>query len=107
MKFKVHTTPNFEKEAKKLIKKYKSLKNELSILIDELEDNPTKGTHLGNDIYKIRLAIASKGKGKRSGARIITKVKISKEIVYLFSIYCKGDKNSISDKEIEDIISSE
>ena len=107
MKFKVHTTPNFEKEAKKLIKKYNSLKNEISILIDELKTNPVKGTHLGNNIYKIRIAIASKRKGKRSGARIITQVRITHEIVYLFSIYNKGDKNNITNQEIENIISSE
>jgi mRNA-degrading endonuclease RelE of RelBE toxin-antitoxin system len=107
MKFKVHTTPNFEKEAKKLIKKYSSLKNEISILIDGLKTNPFKGTHLGNNIYKIRIAIASKGKGKRSGARIITQVRITHEVVYLFSIYNKGDKNNITNQEIGNIISSE
>ncbi len=35
-------------------------------------DNPTSGTSLGHNLYKIRLAIASKGKGKSGGARVIT-----------------------------------
>jgi len=56
MNFNVELTDNFKKEASRLVKKYKSLKSELSDLIVELETNPTKGISLGNDIYKIRLA---------------------------------------------------
>lgn len=54
-----------KKEAKKLAKKYPSLKTELVELFGILTDNPTLGTPLGNDIYKIRLAIASKIKVNR------------------------------------------
>ena len=54
MKYKVEVSPNFQKEAKKLIKKYPSLKTELAVLFIELEANPTLGTSLGDDIYKIR-----------------------------------------------------
>lgn len=59
MSYKIELSDNFKKEAKKLSKKYPSLKNELAELFEELEENPTKGTPLGNDVYKIRLAIAS------------------------------------------------
>ena len=104
MSYNVDTTPNFEKEAKKLYKKYKSLKSEILVLIDELEENPTKGIDLGNNIYKIRLAVKSKGKGKSGGMRIMTQVKIIKETVYLFSIYNKGDTDNISDNKISELI---
>lgn len=104
MIYSVETTPNFEREAKKLLKKYKSLKNEISTLIESLEETPEQGTHLGNDIYKIRLGIKSKGKGKRGGARIMTKVKIIDQKVYMFSIYNKGEKDDISDSEMQDLM---
>ena len=104
MSYRVDTTPNFEREAKRLIKKYKSLKNEINTLIESLEEMPEQGTRLGNDIYKIRLAVKSKGKGKRGGARIMTKIKIVDQMVYLFSIYSKGEKDDISDNEIQDLI---
>jgi len=104
MSYKVETTENFEREAKKLLKKYKSLKNEIEILINELEDVPKTGTHLGNNVYKIRLAVKSKGKGKSGGMRVMTQVKIVKETVYMFSIYSKGEKDNISDKEIQKLI---
>ena len=104
MSYSILVSDNFKKEAKKLIKKYASLKNELAILFEELQENPTLGTSLGNDIYKIRIAISSKGKGKRGGARVMTFVKVSDTTVLVFSIYSKGTKDDISDKEIEEII---
>ena len=73
-------------------------------LFIELEQNPTLGTALGNDIYKIRLAIASKNKGKSGGARILTFVKIVDAVVLVFSIYNKGDRDSISDNEIQELL---
>jgi mRNA-degrading endonuclease RelE of RelBE toxin-antitoxin system len=107
MSYNIVPTENFKKEAKRLIKKYASLKSELEKLNDELEENPTIGTHLGNDIYKIRLVISSKGKGKSGGARVIFFVKVIDTTIYLFSIYNKGDKDSISDKEIQEIFKNE
>jgi len=104
MSYKIQLTDNFKKEAKKLIKKFPSLKNELSALGESLSENPTLGIPLGNEVYKIRLAISSKNKGKSGGARIITFVKIIDETVFLLSIYNKGDKESISDKEIQDLL---
>ena len=67
---------------------------------DSLSTNPTLGTALGNDCYKIRLAISSKGRGKSGGARLITFVRIVKNTVYLLDMYDKSDQASISDKEL-------
>ena len=106
MSYKIDTTEHFDKEVKKLAKKYKSLKSDLTKLFEGLSDNPTQGTSLGNNIYKIRVAISSIGKGKRSGARVISLVKIEKETVYLVSIYVKSKKNNITDQEINNIIDS-
>ncbi|MBX7224763.1 MAG: type II toxin-antitoxin system RelE/ParE family toxin [Chitinophagales bacterium] len=52
----------------------------------------------------MRLAIASKNKGKSGGARIIKFVKIIDETVFLLSIYNKGKKDTVSDKEIEELL---
>ena len=104
MSYKIELTDNFKKEAKKLIKKYASLRAEIAKLGKELAKNPTIGLHLGNDIYKIRLAIVSKNKGKSGGARVISFVKIIDETVYLLSIYNKGEVDSLTDKEIKELI---
>ena len=104
MSFEVLTTSDFKRDSKKLLKKYKSLKNEILDLIASLEEEPTQGTPLGNDCYKIRLAIASKGKGKSGGARVITCVKVVDGFVYLLTIYSKSEKDNISDKELQDLL---
>ena len=104
MSYNVELSANFKKEAKRLSKKYPSLKIELSELFEQLEENPTIGTPLGNDIYKIRLAIVSKNKGKSGGARVLSFVKVTENSVLLFSIYSKGEVDSLSDKKIQDLI---
>lgn len=104
MSFKVLTTSDFKRDSKKLLKKYKSLKTEILGLITSLEEDPVQGTPLGYDCYKIRLSIASKGKGKSGGARVITCVKVVDGFVYLLTIYSKSEKDNISDKELQELI---
>jgi len=104
MSYEIKSIGVFEKRAKLLIKKYPSLKNELLLLIQELKENPEKGTSIGKHCYKIRLAIKSKGKGKSGGARIITYVTFIDEIVYLLTIYDKSVQENISDKTIESLL---
>ncbi len=60
------------------------------------------GTALGNDCYKIRMAITSKGKGKSGEARVITFVQVIKTIIYFLSIYDKADAANISDKVLKE-----
>jgi len=107
MSYNVETTRYFEREAKRLLKKYASLKDELNTLGEDLSENPEKGTPLGNNLYKIRLAIASKNKGKSGGARVITYLKTELGNVYLLSIYDKTEKSTISDSEIKYILNTE
>ncbi len=104
MSFSLELTENFKKEAKRLSKKYPSIKTDLEELGKVLSENPSTGKHLGNQIYKVRLAIKSKGKGKSGGVRVMTQIKVVKQTVYLFSIYDKGEKENISDKEIRELI---
>ena len=104
MKYKIVLSDDFKKHSKHLLKKYPSLKQELYFLGKELEENPTFGIHLGDNIYKIRSAIASKGRGKSGGARIITYIVVDEATILLLTIYSKGEKDSISDKEIKALI---
>ncbi len=104
MNFDVIATEPFERKLKRLAKKYKSLSTDLATLFDELSENPTLGTPIGKDCYKIRVAITSKGKGKSGGARIITYVRIVKETVFLMDIYDKSEQANITGKELEKLI---
>jgi hypothetical protein len=101
MNFNIIPLPFFERQLKRLVKKYPSLRAEYANLIALLETEPVHGTPLGNDCYKIRLSITSKGKGKSGGARVITLVVHVEQTVYLLSIYDKGEQADITDKELE------
>lgn len=104
MSYKVDTIAPFRREAKKLIKKYPSLKNELAELGSQLSTNPTAGTALGNNCYKIRLAITSKAKGKSGGARVITHFYVADTSVFLLSIYDKSNQENITSNEIKALL---
>jgi hypothetical protein len=104
MNFDIIATEPFERKLKRLAKKYKSLSTDLATLFDELSENPTLGTSIGKDCYKIRVAITSKGKGKSGGARLITYVRVVKEKVFLMDIYDKSEQANITDKELEKLI---
>lgn len=111
MKYRVLLTRNFEKEAKRLTKKYPSLKTELADLNKQLLSNPNLGTPLGRNTYKIRLSVKSKGKGKSGGMRVITFLEVDILIqdttnIFLLSIYDKSETSSISNEELKRIIHS-
>ncbi|MEM8529170.1 MAG: hypothetical protein AAGG68_31350 [Bacteroidota bacterium] len=103
-------TNEFERKAKKLAKKYRSLKSDLAVLFNALKENPYQGDQIKTDVYKIRLAIKSKGKGKSGGGRVITYLEtqlIENEQsidVYLITIYDKSDSENISNQYIDQII---
>ena len=106
MNYSIIVTRRFEKELKRLHKKFSSLKEDFAQLIVEITNNPIAGTFIGNNCYKIRLAISSKGKGKSGGARVITYLYIDTETVYLLTIYDKNEKSDIQPNELKKMIDS-
>jgi len=95
MSYNIIPTHRFEKELKRLVKKFPSLKKEFAELIKSILKNPETGTFIGNNCYKIRISIASKGKGKSGGARVITYLYIQTKTVYLLTLYDKSEKSDL------------
>jgi hypothetical protein len=110
MDYEVITTANFEKAAKPLLKKYPSLRGELIQLESNLQSHPFMGTSLGNNTFKVRVAIKNKGKGKSGRARVITHLELDLTVeketthIFLLTIYDKSVVEDITDKEIEKLI---
>lgn len=104
MSYNVIPTPDFKKLFKKLLKKYPSLKSDLNDLIEVLSENPETGTSLGHGVYKIRMAISSKGKGKSAGARVITFIVTDDKEVYLVHIYDKSQIENITKQQVFDLL---
>ena len=106
MSYSILPTSKFEKELKRLVKKFPSLKEEYAELIEEINKDPRAGIFLGNNCYKLRVAIESKGKGKSGGARAITYLYIETETVYLLTIYDKSEKENLKPNELKMIVDS-
>lgn len=96
--------PPFRRQLKHLLRKYASLAHELRSLNEQLLTTPMLGTPIGHGCYKIRLAIASKNKGKSGGARVITYVRVVGETVFLLAIYDKSEQASISEQQILELL---
>lgn len=107
MNYTIEIGKKFAKELKRLNKKYHSIKSDYANLLKELHENPLAGTDLGNGVRKVRMAIASKNRGKSHGARVITFNYIVDEengILSLLTVYDKAERESITAEEIESLI---
>jgi len=106
MNYETEATDDFEREAKKLLKKYHSFSDDLKQFKKELLQNPLMGDDLGNNTRKVRMAIAAKNRGKSGGARVITfnvLINIENTKIYLLTIYDKGQQDTISKQEIQQL----
>ena len=104
MKYKIIPTPEFIKNLKSLSKKYKSIKKDMLELANKLEDNPTLGTSLGNNTFKLRVKNSDLNKGKSAGYRVITYCINELKEISLITIYSKSDKENILDLELIELI---
>ena len=107
MECKITASKSFNKELKRLGKRYASLADDYETLLHDLKQNPTLGTDLGRGLRKVRMRISSKGKGKSGGARVITFTVIAsvdETTINLLYIYDKSERENISPKEIDTLL---
>lgn len=106
---KIEVSVEFVRQLKHLTKKYRSMKSDYTGFLDFIEANPHAGVDLGDGLHKVRLAIASKGKGKRGGARIITYTIEETDdeiIINLLTIYDKSEIESLSDSYLKTLVAA-
>ena len=106
MNYSIETLPQFDKDVKKLNKRFPKLKADLAVLLEDLTKNPELGTHLESGIFKIRLQNSSIPTGKSGGFRVITYY-IHSDKLYLVTMYSKADKDSILTPKLKAIITKE
>ena len=88
------------------------MKSELNTLLNSLKENPKQGIRIGENTFKIRLAVKSKAKGKSGGVRIVTYLDVAvrqckeQDTVVLLTIYDKTDFANVSDQYLKNIIDS-
>ena len=107
MECKITASKSFNKELKRLGKRYASLADDYETLLHDLKQNPALGTDLGRGLRKVRMRISSKGKGKSGEARVITFTVIAsvdETTINLLYIYDKSERENISPKEIDTLL---
>ncbi len=100
------TTDLFDKQAKKLSKRYRSLSKDLIEFMDNFEKTHYQSTPIQKNTYKIRLANSDKNKGKSAGYRIYYYM-VLENTTYLLTIYDKSDMEMIDESLLIDIILQE
>ena len=106
MNFNIETIPRFDKDVKKLKKRFPKIKEDLSLLIEELSKHPELGIALESGLYKVRLQNSSIPTGKRAGFRVVPYY-VNGDILYLVTMYAKSDKDTILTHKLKDIIRDE
>lgn len=98
MSYVISRHKEFDISIKRLLKRYRSLSDDYEDFIASLQKNPYQGAELSPGIRKIRMAIASKGRGKSGSARVITANAIVAEHegrIALLTIYDKEDASTV------------
>lgn len=102
--FKITQTRLFEKLIKKLSKRYINIESDIDLFIDTLKTSKDLGIPLGKNLFKVRIKNSDIIKGKSAGYRLISYLNfVKKEITFIY-IYSKSDLKSISEKEIDIIV---
>jgi mRNA-degrading endonuclease RelE of RelBE toxin-antitoxin system len=109
MNYQIKTIRPFEKAVHNLAKKFRNIKNDLKLVIQELEVSPYLGVSIpGYDgaLWKLRVANTSAKRGKQGGFRIIYLIEESEKHCYLLLIYSKTEKSDVTSQEIEGLLRS-
>ena len=64
MEVRISVEKEFDRQLRKLTKKYRSIIDDYETFLNELEKDPYQGSSLGRGVRKVRMAIASKVKVK-------------------------------------------
>ena len=106
MPTKVDIGDTFNRQLRRLARKYPSVADAVDHLIDQLESDDRPGaklTGLGYQVYKVRLPNRSARRGKSGGFRAIYQER-SGRLVLLLLIYSKTERADIPDDVIIRVI---
>ena len=102
----VEASPTFNKNLRTLAKKYRSLRNDIQPVIEQLEQGDLPGDQIpdvGYAVFKLRIRNSDAQKGKSGGYRLIYYLKTEIAII-LLTIYTKSEQVDIAADDIRSII---
>jgi mRNA-degrading endonuclease RelE of RelBE toxin-antitoxin system len=102
----VEVSPTFKRNLRTLAKKYRSIRNDIQPVIEQLEQGELLGDQIpevGYAVFKLRVRNSDTQKGKSGGYRLIYYVKTAMAII-LLTIYAKSEQVDIAADDIRKII---
>ncbi len=102
MNFK--TSSLFNRQAKKLSKKYKNLKNDLLNFMETFDNIHNSSTTIKANLFKARVKNSDKSSGKRGGYRIYYYTIDKDGVTHLLVIYDKSEIEKIDETILNELI---
>lgn len=102
----VEASPTFRRNLRILSKKYRSIRNDIQPIIEQLEQGELPGDRIsavGHEIFKLRVRNSDIQKGKSGGYRLLYYVKTTTSII-LLTIYIKSEQADIAADDVKSII---
>ena len=102
----VETAPTFNRNLRTLAKKYRSIRNDIQPVIEQLERGQLPGDQIsgiGYAVFKLRVRNSDVQKGKSGGYRLIYYIKTAMGII-LLTIYSKSEQADMAADDIRSII---
>jgi mRNA-degrading endonuclease RelE of RelBE toxin-antitoxin system len=106
---RIETAPTFERDLKRLARRYPRIRQDLEPIIQDLAAGNTPGDRLAGlqtVAYKVRIANRDARRGKSGGYRTIYYLP-SDERAVLLTMYSKSDQADVANEEIKRIIEDE
>lgn len=103
----VEATPRFQRNLRKLAKKYLNIRDDIQPVITQLQQGEILGERIpkiGYEVFKLRVRNSNIQKGKSGGYRLIYYLKTAQSVI-LLTIYSKSQQANIAANDIQSIIS--
>lgn len=98
-----NTSSEFDKEVKRLAKKYRHIKDDLIAFMQSFDQEHPHAITIRKNIFKARIKNSDKAKGKSSGYRTYYYTITDKLVTFLI-IYDKSEMESIDETLLDRII---
>ena len=107
MSYNVVLTPSFKHSVKKLKKRFRHVKDDVSVAVRVLLQTPRLGVVIpgGSGVRKLRVRNTDLGKGKRGGYRLLYYVEDQPvPTIYLLLLYAKSDREDVTRRNLKQLM---
>lgn len=102
----VEFTPEFKRNLRKLARKYRRIRSDVSPVVEAIERGATPGDqiqHTGYKVFKTRIRNSDAQRGRRGGYRMVYYVPSPSHVI-LVTLYSKTEQGDVTPAAIRQII---